>query len=240
MLKDHPDVKGIVFDDRGNPGGLLGDAYEAVDALLDSSEALVSIRDNNGIRAYGTDPSERPPKAQPGDITKGLPIGVLTNRGSASAAEIFSGLLKKLERSVTIGTRTWSKGTMQRISIAKDKSAVKLTEGEYLIGSPTNWIAVQCVGVSPDIEYEEARVVGKPKKELHECDLEGAIVSGGRSSDPNRVEVPLRERDPALYETGLSMREAVKALDSKEFAKMERIKKLLKIEDKPEDDSEEK
>lgn len=238
-LKAHPDVKGIVFDVRSNPGGLVGEVIEAVDALVDSSEPFVSVRDNNGVRAYGTDLNERSPEAQPGDITKGLPMGVLIDGYSASAAEIFSGSLKKLERSVTIGKRTWSKGTMQLVASQGDGSAVRLTEGEYLIGSPANWIAVQCVGVSPDIEYEAASVI-KPKKEMHECDLGGAIVSGGRSSDPNKIEVPLYDRDPVRYAVGLSMLEAVKALDSRESEKVERIKRLLKIKDKQDSDPEEK
>jgi len=74
---------------------------------------------------------------------------------------------------------------------------------------------------------------------MHECDLEGAVVSGGRSSNPNRIPVPLYERDPARYGTGLEMLGAVKVLDSKTSAKNQRIKKLLKIEDKPEGESDE-
>ena len=238
VLKENPGVKGVIFDVRGNPGGFLGEAYEVSDAFVDSPQALISIRDNDGVHAYGTAPDELTPEPQPGDVINGLPIGVLVDRGSASASEIFAGVLKKFERSVTIGQGTWRKGTVQRISPLRDGSALRQTESEYLIGSPSDWVAVQCVGVPPDIEYE-AEGAFKPKKEMHECDLDGAVVSGGRSSNPNRIPVPLYERDPARYGTGLEMLDAVKVLDSKTSAKNKRIKKLLKIEDKPEGESDE-
>lgn len=232
VQKKHPDIKGIVFDLRGNPGGLLGEAYEAIDALADSPESFVSIRDNDGIHAYPTAPGYATPKSLPGDITQGLPIGVLIDRGSASASEIFAGALKKLDRSVTIGTGTWRKGTVQSHIPMADGSLIKMTIAEYLIGSPTNWVAVQCVGVDPDIGYEMEGAF-KPKKEKHECDLEGAVVSGGRSSDPSRSLIPLYDRDPARYYIGLEMRDAVKVFDNKESAKINRVKKLLKIVDDP-------
>jgi C-terminal processing protease CtpA/Prc len=133
---------------------------------------------------------------------------------------------------VTIGKGTWRKGTVQAQIPQNDGSLVKMTISEYLIGSPTNWIAVQCVGVNPDIEYEAKGTI-KPKKEIHECDIEGAVASGGKSSDPNAVPVPLFDRDPARYMIGLDMRDAVEVFDNKKLDKYERIKKLLKMEDRP-------
>lgn len=246
ILARHNDVKGIIFDVRGNPGGSLNEVYEAVDALADSPDALVSIRDNNGIHAYGTVSSERAPKPQPGDITNGLSCAVFVDRGSASAAEIFAGTLKELGRCVIIGTGTWRKGSVQSVNqfvsgpfdLFGDGSYVKTTGSEYVIGSPTKYVAVQCVGVHPDIAYE-AEVAFKPKKEKHECDLPGAIVSGGARSDGNPIKPPLLERDPPLYHFGEQAREVVRAFDQKTFTKNEQIRKRLKLK-APKDESEEK
>ncbi|MDO8520619.1 MAG: S41 family peptidase, partial [bacterium] len=233
ILGKNKDVKGIIFDVRSNPGGLLGEVYEAVDALADSPDALVSIRDNSGIHAYGTALN-----SQPGDITGGLPMAVLVDGRSASASEIFAGALKELDRAVIIGKGTWRKGSVQGFANTGNGSYAKTTQAEYLIGSPTRWVAVQCVGVEPDIAYE-AQVAWKPKKEIHECDLPGAIVSGGARSAGNPAKAPLAERDPARYGMGEQMLEAVKAFDQKAFTKSEQLRKQLKLQE-PKDDPEEK
>lgn len=217
LYRKHPDMKGIVFDVRGNPGGWLDEAYEAVDAFTDSPLPFLSIRDKDGIHAYGTIPGFLVREPQPGDILNGLPVGVLVDGDSISASELFAAALKKLDRSVTIGKRTWRKGTIQEHIDQSDGSMIKKTVGEYLIGSSANWIAVQCVGVVPDIDYEAKSAV-MSKKARHECELDGAIAPGGRSSDPNSIEVPLRERDPLRYAIGLEMTEAVKAFDNKKSA----------------------
>lgn len=218
LQREIPDMKGMIFDLRGNPGGWVVEAYEAVDALVESSEPLLSIRDKDGIRGYGTIPGFQIREPQPGDILSGLPIGVLIDNRSLSASEFFAGALKKLERSVTIGKGTWRKGTVQNHVEQSDGSLIKMTVAEYLIGSPTNWTAVQCVGVDPDIEYEVSGTI-RPKTAKHECDLDGAVASGGRSSDPRSTEVPLRQRDLLRYAIGLEMTEAVRAFDNKKSAK---------------------
>lgn len=229
ILSAHRNVKGLIFDLRGNPGGLVQEAYESVDAFVDTNEPLVSIRDNDGIHAWGTVSNERSPKPQPGDIAKGYPIAVLIDGSSASAAEIFSGALKEFNRSVTIGVGTWRKGSVQNVAPLPDGSMVKLTMAEYLIGSPTKWVAVQCVGVNPDIAYE-LDLIRQPSSE-HECDLPGAIVSGGARSALSTALMSLDVRNPALYQFGLAALEAIKEVDLKTVLEFQRVKKLLKISD---------
>jgi carboxyl-terminal processing protease len=237
ILRKNPSVKGIIFDVRGNPGGSLGQVHEAVDALADSPEALVSIRGNNGIHAYGTAVDEKSPEPQPGDITDGLPMVVLVDGHSASASEIFAGSLKELERAVIIGKRTWGKGTVQSLLAGRDGDVLKVTIGEYLVGTPDRWVAVQCVGVEPDIAYE-AEVALKPKKEMHDCDIPGSVVSGGARSSGNPARAPLATRNPALYHMGEQMLEAIIVFDHEAFVKKEALRKQLKIA-LPKEESEE-
>jgi carboxyl-terminal processing protease len=228
FLGAHPSVKGIIFDVRGNPGGVLDGVYEVVDALADSPDALVSIRTNDDIHAYGTASDERRPEPQPGDITNGLPVAVLIDANSASSAEIFAGSLKELDRAVIIGKGTWQKGTVQANGPLGDGTGVAITQSEYLIGSPAKWAAVQCVGVAPDIVYEK-EVFWKPKKDMRECDLPGVVVSGGARSEGNPTPQPLLVRDPARYHAGEQMLKAVKVHDHKVFLKNEWLRKIFKI-----------
>lgn len=240
LLTSHKSVKGIIFDVRGNPGGLLDEVYEVVDALVDSPDALVSIRNNSDVHAYGAAADERTPEPQHGDITHGLPMVVLIDGSSASAAEIFAGSLKELNRAVIIGKGTWQKGTVQVSGPLGDGTGMAITQSEYLVGSPLKWAAVQCVGVAPDIVYEE-EAFWKPKKEMHECDLPGVIVSGGARSVGNPTPQPLLLRDPVRYHMGERMLEAVKAHDHKSFLKNEWLRKLFKIvppKEEPEDTGE--
>lgn len=232
MFAQQPGIRGFIFDVRDNPGGLIDEGYGSVDAIADSADPLVSIRDNYGIHAYGTVDGERLPEPQPGDITNGLPCAVLINGRSASAAEIFAGSLKRLGRCVIIGKGTWRKGSMQNIGPFGDGSYVRLNEAEFLLGSPTSYVVVQCKGIDPDIDYEVEGIVSRSEP-VHECDLDGAIVSGGASIDQGATNnAPLLLRDPALYHYGEKALDAVKIMDHAEYLRLERIKKELKMSDK--------
>jgi len=91
-------VKGFVIDLRNNPGGLLDQAISVSDAFLDKGE-IVSTRGRNAeeIQRFN---------ARPGDLTKGKPVIVLINGGSASASEIVAGALQDHKRATLVGTRS--------------------------------------------------------------------------------------------------------------------------------------
>lgn len=232
-LAGNPNATGTVFDLRGNGGGNLSEVHNMVDSLQNDPNPILSIRDNNGIHAYKPNPTRVP---RTGDILRGLPCAVLVDRFSASASEVFSGALKLLGRCVIIGEGTWQKGSIQSRIPLGDETFAKLNIAEYLIGSPTKWVAVQCVGVTPDIHYVAGKRV-ESVKEAHECDNKEAIASGGVSSHPEVTMSPLILRDPALHQFGLYALNAVRALDGKSQAVFERIRKLLKIKDLPDADS---
>ena len=100
-------VKGYVIDLRNNPGGLLDQAISVSDAFLERGE-IVSTR--------GRDPEETQRfSARPGDLTKGKPVIVLINGGSASASEIVAGALQDHRRATLVGTRSFGKGSVQTI-----------------------------------------------------------------------------------------------------------------------------
>ena len=121
-------VKGFVIDLRNNPGGLLDQAISVSDTFLERGE-IVSTR--------GRDPEETQRfNARPGDLTKGKPVIVLINGGSASASEIVAGALQDHRRATLIGTRSFGKGSVQTIiPLGSGNGALRLTTARYFTPS---------------------------------------------------------------------------------------------------------
>jgi carboxyl-terminal processing protease len=115
-------LRGFVLDLRNNPGGLLDQSIKVSDAFLHDGR-IVSTRERYTEYHY---------RANRGDLTNGLPMVVLVNKGSASAAEIVAGALQDNGRAVIVGVRTFGKGTVQTIIPLSRRNAVKLTTAVYL------------------------------------------------------------------------------------------------------------
>ena len=135
-------LRGYVIDLRNNPGGLLDQAISVSDAFLDRGE-IVSTR--------GRDPEETQRfNARPGDLTKGKPVIVLINGGSASASEIVAGALQDHKRATVLGTRSFGKGSVQTIiPLGAGNGALRLTTARYYTPAGRS---IQAKGIIPDIE----------------------------------------------------------------------------------------
>jgi carboxyl-terminal processing protease len=135
-------LKGYVVDMRNNPGGLLDQAISVSDAFLERGE-IVSTRGRNAEETQRFN-------ARAGDLTKGKPIIVLINGGSASASEIVAGALQDHKRATVIGTRSFGKGSVQTIiPLGSGNGALRLTTARYFTPSGTS---IQAKGIKPDIE----------------------------------------------------------------------------------------
>ncbi len=135
-------LKGYIIDLRNNPGGLLEEAVTVSDALLDRGE-IVSTRGRNAEETQRR-------SAHPGDLTKGKPVIVLINGGSASASEIVAGALQDHKRATLIGTRSFGKGSVQTIiPLGSGNGALRLTTARYYTPSGRS---IQAKGIVPDIE----------------------------------------------------------------------------------------
>ncbi|MEP4703878.1 MAG: S41 family peptidase, partial [Hyphomicrobiales bacterium] len=137
-------LKGYVLDLRNNPGGLLDQSIAVSDVFLDKGE-IVSTR---GRHAEETQKFS----ARSGDLTKGKPIVVIINGGSASASEIVSGALQDHRRATVIGSRSFGKGSVQTIIPLGTNGAVRLTTARYYTPSGRS---IQAKGVLPDINVEQ-------------------------------------------------------------------------------------
>jgi carboxyl-terminal processing protease len=144
ISKDIPQDKlaGYIVDLRNNPGGLLDQAVSVSSTFMARGE-VVSTR--------GRSPEETQRyTAHGGDITKGKPLVVLINGGSASASEIVAGALHDHKRATLIGTRSFGKGSVQTIiPLGTGNGALALTTARYFTPSGHS---IQALGVSPDIE----------------------------------------------------------------------------------------
>lgn len=121
-------MKKLVFDLRGNPGGLLDEAVKICNMFVDKGELIVSTKGK--VKEWSKNYMSR---SEP--INKDIPIVVLVNRGSASASEIVSGTLQDLDRGVVLGEKTYGKGLVQTTRPLSYNSQLKVTTAKYYIPS---------------------------------------------------------------------------------------------------------
>ena len=133
-------LKGLVLDLRWNPGGLLEQAVAVCQKFLPRGQLVVSTEGRRVQEKYYAEGG--------GDELKGIPVVVLVNLGSASAAEIVTGCLQDLHRAVVLGEKTFGKGSVQTIFPLDDGSALKLTVAKYY--TPSHKVIHQH-GITPDI-----------------------------------------------------------------------------------------
>lgn len=133
-------MKGVIMDVRDNPGGLLTSVTAVLDELL--SEGIITYtEDKYGNKEY---------EYSTGDGID-IPVVVLTNGSSASAAELFTAALKDRGVGSVVGETTYGKGIVQTTFPLSDGSAVKITTAKYYTPSG---VCIQGVGVEPDYEIK--------------------------------------------------------------------------------------
>jgi carboxyl-terminal processing protease len=163
-------LNGFVLDLRNDPGGLLDAAIDVTGDFLDGG-VVVTTRGRNSA----DDQIYRAPSS--GDLLQGVPMVVLINSASASAAEIVAGALQDHHRATVLGTRSFGKGSVQTVIPLEGHGALRLTTALYYTPSGRS---IQGQGISPDV------VVAVPKDEQvanavisFESDLYGALKNGG-------------------------------------------------------------
>ncbi len=127
-LKAKGNLKGVVFDLRSNPGGLLNEAVNVSNVFVNRGQDIVVTKGK--IKEL-----EKTYKAINDAVDLDLPLAVLVNSGSASASEIVSGSLQDLDRGVIIGQRTFGKGLVQTTRQLSYNSQLKITTAKYYIPS---------------------------------------------------------------------------------------------------------
>ncbi len=162
-----PRLEGYVIDLRSNPGGLLDQAIEVTDAFLARGE-IVSQRGRT------KETVERYFAREP-DLTRGRPLVVLVDEGSASAAEIVAGALQDSKRAVIVGQRTFGKGSVQTLIPLSADTGLRLTTARYFTPSGRS---VQEEGIEPDIPVPQLTDTTRNERpRVREADLRNHLVA---------------------------------------------------------------
>ncbi|MDF2690301.1 MAG: peptidase [Gammaproteobacteria bacterium] len=168
--QSHNQLKGIILDLRNNPGGVVQASVDVASDFLNSSKlpygkkivytkGRIKQADFTGY-ATGT------------DLSHGVPIIVVINAGTASAAEIVAGALQDYHRALIVGQRSFGKGSVQTVFPLQDgKTAIKLTTARYYTPSGRT---IQALGITPDIAIPDLHIPTSVKPD------EGLII---RESD---------------------------------------------------------
>ncbi|EKE01484.1 MAG: hypothetical protein ACD_21C00122G0015 [uncultured bacterium] len=179
-------LKGLILDVRNNPGGLFDSAVQVADDFLDSTKLK-----GNDLIVYTKGQDEQAQliaKATAGELLPNVPVVVLINEGSASAAEIVAGALQDHKRAIIVGTRSFGKGSVQVLIPIDRSSAIKLTTSIYY--TPLGH-SIQAKGIEPDINVEDIQIPqDKDAQSLPRVD-ESALVDHIQNGD---------EESDSLYE----------------------------------------
>ena len=123
-LQSRKEIKSIVLDLRGNPGGLLNSAIEVCEKFLPKGKLIVSVKGKNSVATSKMFAKENP-------VAENLPLAILINGGSASASEIVTGAIQDHDRGIVVGTESFGKGLVQTVVPLSNSASLKITTGKY-------------------------------------------------------------------------------------------------------------
>jgi len=197
-LQKQGKIRGLILDLRNNPGGLLDEAVGVSDVFL-----------NKGLIVYTKgriSSSNMRYSATVGEMLPGVPMIVLVNQGTASAAEIVAGALQDNHRARILGANTFGKGTVQTVIPINEKKAIKLTTALYYTPSGRS---IQAEGIKPDIvDSDNSISVAQSSALTSEASLEKHIINSNtpkkkatapNNGDKNKEDIAPAVKAPTKY-----------------------------------------
>ena len=171
-----PTLDGLIFDLRGNPGGLLNEAVAVGDMFLEKGQTIVSY--------HGRSAPERRFTAIRGNQGMTVPVVVLVNNNSASAAEIVSGAIQDHDRGLIVGETTFGKGLVQTVQPLSENTGLALTTARYY--TPSGRLIQRDYKSISLYEYHYERKVPDHPTEIRQTDS-GRQVTGGGGITPDII-----------------------------------------------------
>jgi carboxyl-terminal processing protease len=169
-------LDGLIFDLRGNPGGLLNEAVAVGDMFLEKGQTIVSY--------HGRSAPERRFTAIRGNQGMNVPVVVLVNNNSASAAEIVSGAIQDHDRGLIVGETTFGKGLVQTVQPLSENTGLALTTARYY--TPSGRLIQRDYKSISLYEYHYERKVPDHPTEIRQTDS-GRQVTGGGGITPDII-----------------------------------------------------
>jgi carboxyl-terminal processing protease len=184
LKKQNPNMKALVLDVRGNPGGLLNEAVNIVNIFVDKGHKVVYTKGK--VSDWDKDF-----KTLNEAYDTKIPVAVLTSRGSASASEIVSGAIQDLDRGVVVGQKTFGKGLVQTTRKLSYNTQLKVTTAKYYIPSG------RCIQAINYAEKDEEGAVVKIPDSLKVAfkTANGRTVYDGGGVDPDIITEPRKLSD---------------------------------------------
>lgn len=218
-------LQGLVVDVRFNPGGLLNECAEICNHLLDGGVVVSSKGRTEG--------QEMKLDVKPSGLTKGIPLVVLIDEGSASASEILAAAVQDHKRGIVLGVQSYGKGTVQVVvpfggkqnipkgeefAPLRQERAIRLTIARYY--SP-NGRSIQGKGVTPDIVVEPAKIekIQRPDP-FRESDYKHALDAEETERRKDKFLSEEKKRTEKSVEKQSKHRVVKKQLDLERLAEM--------------------
>jgi len=200
-------IPGLVIDMRGNRGGLLTESVSVSGLFLDGGEVLSARgRENSDTERY---------HAEAGELYPDMPIVVLVNSGSASAAEIVAGALQDRGRAVVVGRRSFGKGSVQSvIPLANDRGALRMTTQRYYTPSGNS---IQGRGIMPDLLVASQPDSGEIRKRFREDSLPNSLINPDDTDYKEDHDAILYPSEDMAETTDFQLRNAVEILKTSRY-----------------------
>ena len=200
-MANNQTLEGLVLDLRNNPGGILQSAVDIADIFLDDGLIVYTEgRLSNTQMSFSA--TANTPAVE-------LPLVVLINSGSASAAEIVAGAIQDQRRGVIMGTDSFGKGSVQQIMPLDNGEGLKLTTALYYT---PNGRSIQAQGIIPDVEVVRGRLeIAESRRQVREADLEGHLQSQNEAQ--GRQAMSQRLRDDYQLGEALNLLKALNVVD---------------------------
>jgi carboxyl-terminal processing protease len=169
-------LDGLILDMRNNPGGLLNEAVAVGDIFLEKNQLIVSY--------HGRSAPERRFYAIRGNQGMSVPLVILVNNNSASAAEIVTGAVQDHDRGLVVGDTTFGKGLVQTVTPLSENTGLALTTARYY--TPSGRLIQRDYKSISLYEYHYERKVPEHPTEIRQTDS-GRQVTGGGGITPDIV-----------------------------------------------------
>jgi carboxyl-terminal processing protease len=189
----------MILDLRGNPGGLLNSAVDVANLFID--QGLIVQRKSERVQSENMAYNARRSRML---VDAKIPVVVLVDRYSASAAEIVSGALKDYHRATLIGEKTYGKGSVQSVQALGDGGYRLTTSRYYTPAGASKNISIDHKGIEPDRTITETALTDAQQKALNDL-LNGTFVKDFVKANPNASEADLTKFVADMHARGIAL-----------------------------------